>query len=194
MADDAPLLRACVLRFVDQHVIDAAVELVVHPGRRDARQQFMRLVDLILEIEQPAAVLFRAEAVEDRFGDRDERHGAVARGHGAPPLDQRPDAVAFFMQPFAQAAVLVLDVAGKDILALSGRFCAENLDIAVDLPGPAEAGERRKTLGLIAVRLLAGGADRGDGRPFRRRNMAFAEKFGRYFFFAIVDGNIEGAR
>ena len=30
--DDLPLLRAGVLRLVDQHVIDAEVELVVHPG------------------------------------------------------------------------------------------------------------------------------------------------------------------
>src|SRR5581483_11056996 len=35
-ADDAPLLRAGVLRLVDQHVIDAEVELVVHPRRLDA--------------------------------------------------------------------------------------------------------------------------------------------------------------
>ena len=31
-AHDLPLLGARVLRFVDQHVVDAAVELVVHPG------------------------------------------------------------------------------------------------------------------------------------------------------------------
>src|SRR6516165_11055764 len=31
--DDVPLLRARVLRFVDQHVVDALIELVVHPGR-----------------------------------------------------------------------------------------------------------------------------------------------------------------
>ena len=34
-ADDLPLLRAGVLRLVDQHVVDAAIELVVHPGGVD---------------------------------------------------------------------------------------------------------------------------------------------------------------
>src|SRR6185437_6151877 len=36
MRDDVPLPRAGVLRLVDQHVIDAAVELVVHPAGRAA--------------------------------------------------------------------------------------------------------------------------------------------------------------
>src|SRR5215467_2462300 len=31
--DDVPLLRARILRFVDQHMVDALIELVVHPGR-----------------------------------------------------------------------------------------------------------------------------------------------------------------
>src|ERR1700690_4674559 len=31
-AHDAPLLRAGVLRLVDQHVVDAEIELVEHPG------------------------------------------------------------------------------------------------------------------------------------------------------------------
>ena len=33
LVDDAPLLRAGVLRFVDQDVVEPAVELVEHPGR-----------------------------------------------------------------------------------------------------------------------------------------------------------------
>ena len=33
--DDLPLLRAGVLRLVDQHMVDAEVELVVHPGGID---------------------------------------------------------------------------------------------------------------------------------------------------------------
>ena len=36
LRDDLPLLRARVLRLVDQHVVDAEVELVVHPGGVDA--------------------------------------------------------------------------------------------------------------------------------------------------------------
>ena len=43
--------------------------------------------------------------------------GAVARRHGATPLDQVPDAVAFFVQFFAQAAMLFRERDGNDILA-----------------------------------------------------------------------------
>src|SRR6266446_10519438 len=36
LPDNRPLLRARVLRLIDQHMIDAEVELVVHPGGIDA--------------------------------------------------------------------------------------------------------------------------------------------------------------
>src|SRR5476651_1865526 len=36
--DDLPLLGTGVLRFVDQHVIDAAIEFVMHPRRRCGRK------------------------------------------------------------------------------------------------------------------------------------------------------------
>ena len=58
-AQDLPLLGVGVLRLVDEHVVDAAVELVEHPGGVAARQQRQRLVDQILEIEraEPRLVL-----------------------------------------------------------------------------------------------------------------------------------------
>src|SRR5262245_2857262 len=37
--DDVPLLRARVLRFVDQQMVDALIELVLHPGGALRRQQ-----------------------------------------------------------------------------------------------------------------------------------------------------------
>ena len=58
MIDDLPLPRTGVLRLVDQHVIDAAVELVMHPASRSACQQGQRLVDQIVIIEQAALGLF----------------------------------------------------------------------------------------------------------------------------------------
>ena len=38
-AHDLPLLVAGVLRLVDQHMIDAEIELVMHPGRIDVGEQ-----------------------------------------------------------------------------------------------------------------------------------------------------------
>src|SRR6185312_2812386 len=98
MTHDSPLLGTGILRFVDQDVVDAAIELVVHPGRRYAREQFMRLVDLVLEIKQSAPVLFGAKAVEHGLRDRDQRSGAVAGCDRTPALDQAPDPVALFVQ------------------------------------------------------------------------------------------------
>ena len=58
VAHDLPLLLAGVLRLVDQHVVDAEIELVVHPGGIDVAQQRQRLVDEVVVVEQPAALFF----------------------------------------------------------------------------------------------------------------------------------------
>ena len=59
---DLPLLRAGVLRLVDQHVIDAAVELVVHPGGRRVAEQCERLVDQVVVVEQRRGVPSRRDS------------------------------------------------------------------------------------------------------------------------------------
>ena len=57
--DDFPLLRAGVLRLVDQDVVDALVELVMHPGRPLSAEQHQRLIDQVVVIEHTAPVLRR---------------------------------------------------------------------------------------------------------------------------------------
>src|SRR5581483_3050482 len=53
-----PLARAGVLRLVDENVVDAAVELVMHPGGGvRARQKVRRLDDQVLEVERAAQPL-----------------------------------------------------------------------------------------------------------------------------------------
>ena len=84
--DDGPLLGAGVLRLVDQHVMDAAVELVVHPGGGHVVEQVERLVDQVLIVEQPAPVLLGAEALDHRVGDGEQGDAAVARLDGAAVL------------------------------------------------------------------------------------------------------------
>ena len=79
MRDDVPLPGAGVLRLVDQHVIDAAVELVVHPAGRAAGQQGQRLVDQIVIVEQAAFGLFAPVIGGDRDRDMQQGFGAVAR-------------------------------------------------------------------------------------------------------------------
>ena len=56
--DDGPLLRARVLRLVDQDVVDAAIELVVHPGAGVlARKQSAGADNKVVEIEKAAHTL-----------------------------------------------------------------------------------------------------------------------------------------
>ncbi len=57
--DDVPLLRAGVLRLVDQQMVDAEVELVVHPGRFDAVEHVAGVGDQIVVVEQAARGPFR---------------------------------------------------------------------------------------------------------------------------------------
>ena len=86
--DDLPLLRARVLRLVDQHVIDAVVELVVHPGGALLAQQRERLVDQVVVVEQAAPVLLGLVARDHRVRDGQQRRGAIAAGDGVAPLEQ----------------------------------------------------------------------------------------------------------
>ena len=65
-AHDLPLLRAGILRLVDQHVVDAEIELVVHPGGATRLEQCERLVDQVVVVEQPAAFLLGARSARSR--------------------------------------------------------------------------------------------------------------------------------
>ncbi len=88
VGDDLPLPRAGILRLVDQHMVDAAIELVVHPAGRDAGKHVQRLVDQVVIVEQ-AALLLLAPVIRRRGGgDVQQRLGAVAGGQRAAPLDQ----------------------------------------------------------------------------------------------------------
>ena len=93
MRDDVPLPRAGVLRLVDQYMVDAAVELVMHPARGDAVEHFQRLVDQIVIVEQAALLLLAAVIGRCCGRDMKQRLGAVARHHGAAFRDQGREAI-----------------------------------------------------------------------------------------------------
>ena len=70
-ADDAPLAGARVLRLVDQDVIDALVQLVVHPGAGAvALQQIGGAADEIVEIETAAVALQPLVVAVEPGGER----------------------------------------------------------------------------------------------------------------------------
>ena len=71
---DIPLRRAGVLRLVDQDVVDALVELVLHPGADiGARQQPHRAGDQVVEVEEAARRLHPLVARDQPVGDDERR-------------------------------------------------------------------------------------------------------------------------
>ena len=83
VAQDLPLLGVRVLRLVDEHVVDAAVELVQHPGAVAAREQRQRLGDEIVEIERADPLLVGLDPLHDR-GARAYRARSCARPRRRP--------------------------------------------------------------------------------------------------------------
>jgi hypothetical protein len=134
MRDDIPLTGARVLRLVDQHVIDAAVELVMHPAGGDTVQHLQRLVDQIVIVEQ-AALLLLAPVIRSRWcRDVQQRLGPVADGQRAPPLDQGADALVFQIEQAASSRIVTNEAVryhGSARRAFS--FRQENAEINVYL-------------------------------------------------------------
>jgi hypothetical protein len=139
VGDDVPLPRAGVLRLVDQHVIDAAVELVMHPAGGDAVQHLQRLVDQIVIVEQAALLLFAAVVRRRRGRDMQQRLGAVADRHGAAPLDQGPDAQAFRVEQAADGRIVVAEFLRHHRFARRAiGFGQEHAEIFIDLRAAGE--------------------------------------------------------
>ena len=72
------MFRARILRLVDQHVVDALIELVMYPGGATFAEQAQGLVDQIVVVEEPAAILARLVTRDHGIGDSEERRRAVA--------------------------------------------------------------------------------------------------------------------
>ena len=133
MRDDVPLPGAGVLRLVDQHVIDAAVELEMHPAGGDAVQHFQRLVDQVVVIEQAAFLLFAA--IVGGHGGRDDEKSlrAVADRQGAALFDQRADANAFIVEQPRDVRSGIADLFRHQRFARRQRFGQEYAEIGIDL-------------------------------------------------------------
>ncbi len=73
MFENPPLRRARILRFVNENMIDAGIELVEHPARIGALEERERAIDEIVEI-QFSALRFRSFVTgEDRCGECRQR-------------------------------------------------------------------------------------------------------------------------
>ncbi len=94
--DDLPLLRAGVLRLVDQDVVEAAVELEQHPGRSArAMQQVARAEDQIVVIERGMARLVALVGGQQRLADDERGDAQRSDPHGLEFLTQLDQPVGF---------------------------------------------------------------------------------------------------
>ena len=115
--DDLPLLRAGILRLVDQHVVDALIELVMHPGGAILTQQGECLVDQIVVVEESAPVLRPLVPGDHCIGDGEERGRTVSAGDGLAALHQCQQSLAFPLQAIGKLGITFLDCLGDQALA-----------------------------------------------------------------------------
>ncbi len=81
--DDVPLPWAGVLGFVDQDMVDAAIEFEMDPACGDAVEQVVCLVDQVVIVEQAALLLLAAVVRGNGTRDHEQSICAVALHHGA---------------------------------------------------------------------------------------------------------------
>ena len=159
MGDDVPLPGAGILRLVDQHVVDAAVELVMHPAGRHPVQHQNRLVDQIVIVEQ-AALLLLAPVVRRRGGcDPQQRLGAVPHRQRAAPLDQGGDAQAFLVERAGERRIAVAEFFGQQRFARRSLVGEKHAEIVFDL---FAAGEHQRLAEPVRM-VLFGLAARVEG-------------------------------
>ncbi len=165
--DDLPLFRAGILSLVDQNVIDALVELVMHPGCPILAEKRESLVDQVVIVEEPAPILCRLIARDHGIGDGDEGAGAVAAGDGFAAFQERQKARLFRVQPIGELRLGHLQLRGDHPLArleLAGEK-DRKIDIcAVRAGGVERHGEPACLLLIVARSLREHVADRGPLR------------------------------
>ena len=127
--DDLPLLRARILRLVDQHVVDALIELVMHPGRAILTQQGECLVDQIVVVEKSAPVLRPLVPGDHCIGDGEERGRAIAAGDRLATLHQGQQPLAFALEAIGELGIALLHCLGDHALACLEFVGEENPEI-----------------------------------------------------------------
>ncbi len=171
MRDDIPLPRAGVLRLVDQHVIDAAVELVMHPTRRDAVQHGKRLVDQIVIVEQAALLLLAAIIRRRSGGDMQQRLGTVADRHGASSLDQGTEAENLGFEQPSERRIVLAEFLRHHRIARRAVVSEEYVKIFFDLRRSCKNQRSPKPSGLLLVGLAACFEGERDFLPPRSRQI-----------------------
>ena len=169
--DNVPLPRAGVLRLVDQHVVDAAVELVMHPAGGNLVQHEKRLVDQVVIIEQAALLLFASVVCRRGSCDMQKRRGAVAGNHRAAFFDQRQKPQNLFFEQAGDRRIVADECLGQDRRARLFFISEKDTEIFVYLRRADKGQRSTQLLGLILI-LPAADAERvRDFRPTPARQV-----------------------
>ena len=95
-------------------MIDAKIELEVHPARIDTVEEIAGPRDQVVVVEQAAAIFLVAVASDHVDRQRDQRHGAVADHHGLALLAEAGNAVFLVRQPARELGMLLCEARGDE--------------------------------------------------------------------------------
>ncbi len=171
LTHDPPLLFAGVLRLVDQDVIEAEIEFVMHPAWIDLVEHGAGLVDEVFIVEKAAAILVGAVAGDHLAGERDQRRGTVAADDGAAACDQRLETRLLGVQPCLERRILPRERPGDNRRSRLALFGEEHVEIRVRPGRIARSNRFVEARGLLLVPLASLAEGRRNRGPFRRRQM-----------------------
>jgi hypothetical protein len=109
---DAPLRRVAVLRLVQQHVVEPAIQLEQHPGAAGVAQHLARRQDQVVIVHQPSGTLLGAVALQNRGAQAEQGAGGGEQATGAAAAFQRGDPLAFLPQDLGAFRLARADILG----------------------------------------------------------------------------------
>ncbi len=136
-------------------MVDAAIELVVHPAGRNLVEHRKRLVDQIVIVEQPALLLFAAIVRRRRNRDMQQRLGTIAGNHSAALFDQRGEAHDLVVEQTRDRRILFRESLGEDSCPLCFLVGEKDREKFVDLRGAGHAERKTQLPGLLLVLFAA---------------------------------------
>ena len=184
--DNVPLARARVLRLIDQDVVDAAVELVMHPARRHLGQHGKRLVDQIVIIEQAALLLFAPVVCCRCYCDMQQGLGAIAGNKSAASFDQGRETKAFLLEQMSNRLMIIAKFLSQNRLTRHSFISQEYTEIFVDLRGAGGMKSLAQPSALIGIGLAAAIECARDLEPPRPREIRAVDDFALDVFEAVV--------
>src|SRR5215203_3614212 len=110
-------------------MVDAAIELVVHPAGAVFAEEHERLLNEVVIVQEPAPVFFGLVAGDHRVRDREQRACPVTAHDGFAELAQRQQTVSFLNQSVREGWKFLRQALRQDGGARREIGVEENLEI-----------------------------------------------------------------